>query len=81
MHAGQYASAFHYLSAAINLRYLMCRPYSHFARPDFAPTYMLLGITLAKLDDSQNAIAAFEKAVEINRCYLMPNVSLRGLAV
>ena len=46
---------------------LMCRPYSHFARPDFAPTYMLLGITLAKLDDSQNAIAAFEKAVEINR--------------
>lgn len=35
---GQYASAFHYLSASINLKH------------DFAPSYMYLAIALARLE-------------------------------
>lgn len=54
VHASQFASAFQYLSASINLR------------PDFAHSYMLLGMTLAKLQDVPNAIAAFEKAINLN---------------
>ncbi|KAF8067394.1 BBS4 [Scenedesmus sp. PABB004] len=48
---GQAASAFHYLSAAVNLR------------PDFAHSYSYLGIALARLDDPDNAAAAHAKAV------------------
>lgn len=57
----QYASAFHFLSSAINLK------------PDDAGCYMLLGITLEKLDDFENSCAAFEKALELEKdptCYL-----------
>ena len=50
---GQYASAFHHLSASINLK------------PDFAHTYMYLAVTLAKLEDVENACAAYEKALQI----------------
>ncbi|RYG45284.1 tetratricopeptide repeat protein, partial [archaeon] len=46
---GQYASAFHYLSASINLK------------PDFASAYMYLGITLARLGDYDNSCSAYEK--------------------
>ena len=49
----QYASAFHFLSASINLK------------PDFASSYMYLGITLSKLEDFSNACAAYEKAIEL----------------
>ena len=41
LNTGQFASAFHYFSASINLK------------PDFASSYMYLAITLAKLDDYQ----------------------------
>jgi Bardet-Biedl syndrome 4 protein len=90
LHAQQYASAFHYLSAAVNLRYLgplfshdcygiqytvmtaimRIYYYSHALssrRPDFAHSYLLLGLALAKLDDLQNAIAALDKAIDLNR--------------
>ena len=33
-------------------------------RPDFAHSYMLLGLALAKLQDVDNAIAAFDKAID-----------------
>ncbi|XP_068147856.1 Bardet-Biedl syndrome 4 protein homolog [Drosophila tropicalis] len=46
----QYASAFHTLAAAINLR------------KDNAECYMLLGLCLRKLDDMENAFNAFERA-------------------
>lgn len=49
----QYASAFHYLSASVNLEQ------SH------AESYMLLGMALAYLDDNDNAKAAFAKAAEL----------------
>ncbi|ALC41747.1 BBS4 [Drosophila busckii] len=46
----QYASAFHTLAAAINLR------------KDNAECYMLLGLCLRRLDDKENAFVAFERA-------------------
>uniref|UniRef100_A0A1I8Q8A9 Uncharacterized protein n=1 Tax=Stomoxys calcitrans TaxID=35570 RepID=A0A1I8Q8A9_STOCA len=52
--AQQYASAFHTLAAAINLR------------KDNADCYMLLGICLRKLEDFDNAYTAFERASAIS---------------
>ncbi|KNC21821.1 putative Bardet-Biedl syndrome 4 protein [Lucilia cuprina] len=52
--AQQYASAFHTLAAAINLR------------KDNAECYMLLGICLRKLEDFDNAFTAFERASAIS---------------
>ncbi|KAJ1523990.1 hypothetical protein ONE63_010534 [Megalurothrips usitatus] len=46
----QYASAFHFLSAATNLR------------PAHAGTFLLLAITLRHLDDPDNAAEAFKQA-------------------
>ncbi len=51
---GQYASAFQFLSAAINLR------------PDYPPSYMYLGVALAHLGDPDNAIASYQKAQELD---------------
>lgn len=50
----QYASSFHYFQAAINLK------------PDFANSYMYLGIVLSKLGDFATAKTAFEKALELD---------------
>eukprot|EP00698_Gefionella_okellyi_P010321 TRINITY_DN2671_c0_g1_i1.p2 TRINITY_DN2671_c0_g1~~TRINITY_DN2671_c0_g1_i1.p2 ORF type:complete len:417 (+),score=95.43 TRINITY_DN2671_c0_g1_i1:86-1336(+) len=49
----QYASAFHFLSASINLK------------SDFASSYMYLAVALAHLDDFDNACQAYEKALEL----------------
>ncbi|XP_062128736.1 Bardet-Biedl syndrome 4 protein homolog isoform X2 [Drosophila sulfurigaster albostrigata] len=49
----QYASAFHTLAASINLR------------KDNAECYMLLGLCLRKLDDTENAFVAFERACNL----------------
>lgn len=49
----QYASAFHFLSSSINLR------------PDVAAAYHYLAVTLARLDDLDNACAAYERAIEM----------------
>jgi len=54
----QYASAFHYLSASINLK------------PDFPSSYMYLGITLSRLDDFENACSAYEKAIRMESDHL-----------
>jgi Bardet-Biedl syndrome 4 protein len=54
LNTGQYASAFHYLSASINLN------------PKFAPAYMCLGIALSRMKDPHNARQAYEKAVELD---------------
>ncbi|KAJ0400743.1 hypothetical protein P43SY_005464 [Pythium insidiosum] len=58
LNTGQYASAFHHFSAAINLK------------PDFASSYMYLAITLGRLDDFENACSAFEKAIEMERDHM-----------
>ncbi|CAM9198206.1 unnamed protein product, partial [Ectocarpus fasciculatus] len=49
LNTSQYASAFHHFSAAINLN------------PDFAASYMYLAITLARLEDFDNACSAYDK--------------------
>merc|ERR1719261_946978 len=53
LNTGQYASAFHYFSASINLK------------PDFPSSYMYLAITLSRLDDFTNACSAYEKAIDM----------------
>lgn len=55
LNTAQYASAFHYFSASINLK------------PDFPSSYMYLAITLSRLDDFDNACSAYEKAIEMER--------------
>ncbi|XP_055049033.2 Bardet-Biedl syndrome 4 protein [Misgurnus anguillicaudatus] len=50
----QYASAFHFLSAAINLR------------PRMSELYMLLAVALTNLDDADNARRSYEQAVQID---------------
>ena len=50
----QYASAFHFLSASINLR------------PSRGQTFMLMAVALAHLDDPENATAAYEQAVNLD---------------
>lgn len=54
----QCASAFHYLSASINLK------------PDFASSYMYLGVTLARLDDFNHACSAYERAIDMEKDHL-----------
>lgn len=58
----QYTSAFHFLSAAVNLR------------PTKGHIFMLLAISLTYLDDMENAREAYEQAVVLEpRC---PSVAL-----
>jgi len=54
----QYASAFHFLSSSINLK------------PNFPPSYMYLGMILAKLDDFDNARSAYRRAIEMESDHL-----------
>ncbi|CAE7606185.1 BBS4, partial [Symbiodinium microadriaticum] len=56
---GQYASAFHYFSTAINLQ------------PTYARAYMYLAVTLSKLDDFDNSCAAYTKAIELGEDYII----------
>ncbi len=51
----RYASAFHYLSASINLK------------SDFPSSYMYLAVTLSRLEDLENACSAYDKAIEMER--------------
>eukprot|EP00921_Rhytidocystis_pertsovi_P022628 GHVQ01036124.1.p1 GENE.GHVQ01036124.1~~GHVQ01036124.1.p1 ORF type:complete len:465 (-),score=67.95 GHVQ01036124.1:370-1764(-) len=53
LHSGQYASAFRYLSASINFK------------NDYAPSYMCIAITLARMGDSKNACTAYQKAIAL----------------
>ena len=58
MSTEQYASAFHYLSTAINLQ------------PSFARAYTYLAVTLSRLDDFENSCAAYEKSIGITDDYI-----------
>ena len=63
LHTGQYASAFHYFSAAINLQKVPnLKP-----TKDEAKAYVYLALSLAKLDDFENSCAAYSKAIEMNK--------------
>lgn len=56
LHTGQFASAFHHLSAAIQLH------------KDFAASYHYLAVALSRLGDAQNAIASYHRAARTETC-------------
>jgi Bardet-Biedl syndrome 4 protein len=58
LNTSQYASAFHYLSASINLK------------PDFASSYAYLALCLNRLDDYENACSAYDKAISMEADYV-----------
>ncbi len=43
-------------------------------KPDFASSYMYLGITLNRLNDFENSCSAFEKALSIEKYNLLRSV-------
>ena len=49
--SGQYATAFEFIRASINLK------------PDFAPSFMYLGVALAKLNNFESAKSAYDQAI------------------
>ncbi|XP_025025289.1 Bardet-Biedl syndrome 4 protein isoform X4 [Python bivittatus] len=52
----QYASAFHFISAAVHLQ------------PKLAELYMLLAVALTNLEDAENARLAYQKASALDTC-------------
>uniref|UniRef100_A0A8D3CNA0 Bardet-Biedl syndrome 4 n=1 Tax=Scophthalmus maximus TaxID=52904 RepID=A0A8D3CNA0_SCOMX len=59
----QYASAFHFLSAAINLH------------PRMGELYMLLAVALTNLEDVENATRAYEQAVTLDESNPLVNLN------
>ncbi|NXT84813.1 BBS4 protein, partial [Zapornia atra] len=59
----QYASAFHFLSAAINFQ------------PKMGELYMLLAVALTNLEDVENARRAYEQAVALDRSNPLVNLN------
>uniref|UniRef100_A0A668ALI7 BBSome complex member BBS4 n=1 Tax=Myripristis murdjan TaxID=586833 RepID=A0A668ALI7_9TELE len=59
----QYASAFHFLGAAINLN------------PRMGELYMLLAVALTNLDDVENAIRSYEQAVALDESNPLVNLN------
>ncbi|XP_076979975.1 BBSome complex member BBS4 isoform X3 [Tamandua tetradactyla] len=59
----QYASAFHFLSAAINFQ------------PKMGELYMLLAVALTNLDDMENAKRAYAEAVRLDKCNPLVNLN------
>ncbi|KAI5614867.1 Bardet-Biedl syndrome 4 protein [Silurus asotus] len=63
----QYASAFHFLSAAINLH------------PRMGELYMLLAVALTNLDDVENARRSYEQAVQLDDSKPLVNLNFAVL--
>nr|XP_054096449.1 Bardet-Biedl syndrome 4 protein isoform X7 [Callithrix jacchus] len=59
----QYASAFHFLSAAINFQ------------PKMGELYMLLAVALTNLEDIENAKRAYAEAVHLDKCNPLVNLN------
>ncbi|XP_032480028.1 Bardet-Biedl syndrome 4 protein isoform X5 [Phocoena sinus] len=59
----QYASAFHFLSAAINFQ------------PKMGELYMLLAVALTNLEDTENARRAYTEAVRLDKCNPLVNLN------
>ncbi|OBS80766.1 hypothetical protein A6R68_21038 [Neotoma lepida] len=59
----QYASAFHFLSAAINFQ------------PRMGELYMLLAVALTNLEDTENAKRAYAEAVRLDKCNPLVNLN------
>ncbi|NXL98736.1 BBS4 protein, partial [Tyrannus savana] len=59
----QYASAFHFLSAAISFQ------------PKMGELYMLLAVALTNLEDIENAKCSYEQAVALDKCNPLINLN------
>ncbi|XP_061450896.1 Bardet-Biedl syndrome 4 protein isoform X2 [Rhineura floridana] len=59
----QYASAFHFISAAVHLH------------PKLAELYMLLAVALTNLEDTENARVAYQKASAMDMCNPLINLN------
>ncbi|KAK7808029.1 hypothetical protein U0070_022682 [Myodes glareolus] len=59
----QYASAFHFLSAAINFQ------------PKLGELYMLLAVALTNLEDTENAKRAYAEAARLDKCNPLVNLN------
>ncbi|XP_021092623.1 Bardet-Biedl syndrome 4 protein isoform X2 [Heterocephalus glaber] len=59
----QYASAFHFLGAAINFQ------------PRLGELYMLLAVALTNLEDTENAKKAYAEAVRLDKCNPLVNLN------
>ncbi|XP_030433349.1 Bardet-Biedl syndrome 4 protein isoform X3 [Gopherus evgoodei] len=59
----QYASAFHFLSAAVNFQ------------PRMGELYMLLAVALTNLEDVENAKRSYEQAVALDQCNPLVNLN------
>ncbi|XP_019388831.1 PREDICTED: Bardet-Biedl syndrome 4 protein isoform X2 [Crocodylus porosus] len=59
----QYASAFHFLSAAVNFQ------------PKMGELYMLLAVALTNLEDTENAKRSYEQAVALDQCNPLINLN------
>ncbi|XP_051484352.1 Bardet-Biedl syndrome 4 protein isoform X2 [Apus apus] len=59
----QYASAFHFLSAAISFQ------------PKMGELYMLLAVALTNLEDMENAKRSYEQAVALDKCNPLVNLN------
>ncbi|XP_054692160.1 Bardet-Biedl syndrome 4 protein isoform X2 [Grus americana] len=59
----QYASAFHFLSAAINFQ------------PKMGELYMLLAVALTNLEDIENAKRSYEQAAALDKCNPLVNLN------
>ncbi|XP_027426622.1 Bardet-Biedl syndrome 4 protein isoform X5 [Zalophus californianus] len=59
----QYASAFHFLSAAISLQ------------PKMGELYMLLAVALTNLEDPENAKRAYAEAARLDKCQPLVNLN------
>ncbi|XP_038602328.1 Bardet-Biedl syndrome 4 protein isoform X2 [Tachyglossus aculeatus] len=59
----QYASAFHFLSAAVNLQ------------PKMGELYMLLAVALTNLEDTENAKRSYEQAVTLDQSNPLVNLN------
>mmetsp|Transcript_6204 Transcript_6204/g.21997 ORF Transcript_6204/g.21997 Transcript_6204/m.21997 type:complete len:398 (-) Transcript_6204:1045-2238(-) len=76
LHTEQYASAFHYFSSSINLKPDFPSSYMFLSLLALTPTLIScctsrqLAIALSRLDDYDNACAAYEKAIEMDSDFL-----------
>ncbi|KAM7151273.1 BBSome complex member BBS4 isoform 2-T2 [Macrochelys suwanniensis] len=59
----QYASAFHFLNAAVNFQ------------PRMGELYMLLAVALTNLEDVENAKRSYEQAVALDQCNPLVNLN------
>ncbi|KAF4017077.1 hypothetical protein G4228_008807, partial [Cervus hanglu yarkandensis] len=71
----QYASAFHFLSAAINFQPKMGELYMLLAGSSAIAFTLSVAVALTNLEDTENAKRAYEEAVRLDKCNPLVNLN------